>query len=78
MVFDVGNNQQRAPRKITNLIDTGAISFVAQCALCFSHPGTSPRALYVAGGNGFAVFNLANPDLPMKVPDLRDRSLSAV
>ena len=71
VVYDV--NDQRAPRKvlipprITGVIDTGAIASECQCALCFSHPGTAPRALYVAGGKGLAVFDLANPDLPRKV-----------
>ena len=71
VVYDVGD--QRAPRKvlipprITGVIDTGAIASESQCALCFSHAGTSPRALYVAGGKGLAVFDLDNPDLPRKV-----------
>ena len=71
VVYDVGD--QRAPRKvlipprITGVIDTGAIASESQCALCFSHAGTAPRALYVAGGKGLAVFDLADPDLPRKV-----------
>jgi hypothetical protein len=73
VVYDVGPPNERAPRKVlipprqVGLIDTGAIGMVSQCALCFSHPGTTPRALYVAGGKGLAVFDLANPDLPQKV-----------
>ena len=68
VVYDVGPRNERAPQKVgARLIDTGAIGTVSQCALCFSHPGTTPRALYVAGGKGLAVFDLANPDLPRKV-----------
>ena len=68
VVYDVGPRNERAPQKVgARLIDTGAIGTVSQCALCFSPPGTTPRALYVAGGKGLAVFDLANPDLPRKV-----------
>ena len=59
-------NKMLKPRKLGKALKD-AKRRTAQAAARGAGGRGAPRALYVAGGKGLAVFDLANPDLPRKV-----------